>query len=145
MTSFQITSSAPTFPASFQIWVHLRPLPNNRFVPPGGAEKGKKKRRLWSTSLIGSGATGSVWRCHFDDDRGLYAIKVVSNREHEREFFKEFEVYLALENAYQTKTLETNITPHCYGVFKGEGYFALVLGLCEGALNTWDELNISER
>lgn len=103
------------------------------------------------THLIGFGSTGSVWQCRFDDSEGLYAIKVVEllcrsdDLERQRRFYHELEACLALETAYRTTTLCHRITPRCYGAFKGDGDFALVLELCTGALNTWDELNVSER
>ncbi|KAH9179316.1 hypothetical protein EDB89DRAFT_2063410 [Lactarius sanguifluus] len=34
-------------------------------------------RRLWLTRHIGSGSTGSVWECRFDNSDDLFAIKVI--------------------------------------------------------------------
>ena len=132
--------------------MHLHPLPNNIFVPPQCAENGNGKRRLWLTRLIGFGSTGNVWQCRFDNCDGLFAIKVVellrrseSDVERQQRFCRETEVYLTLEMAYQSGQLRDRITPHCYGAFKGDGIDVLILELCDGTINGWDELNISER
>jgi hypothetical protein len=146
----QITSSSPHSPESFEVWVHLHPLSNNTFVPPQCAHNGNGKRRLWLTRLIGFGSTGNVWQCRFDNSDGLFAIKVVemlrrSDVERRQRFRNEFGVYLTLEMAYQSGKLHDRITPHCYGAFEGDGIDVLILELCDGTLNGWDELNASER
>jgi hypothetical protein len=57
----------------------------------------------------------------------------------------EFNVYLTLEEVYQSGQLLNLIAPRCYGVFEGNGVDALTLDLCDGTLNAWDELGASER
>jgi hypothetical protein len=57
----------------------------------------------------------------------------------------EFDIYLTLEMAYQSRKLCNRISPHCYGAFKDDRISVLVLGLCDGILNSWHELNASER
>jgi hypothetical protein len=146
----QITSSSPHSPESFQVWVHLQPLPNNKLVLPLFAKNGDRKQRLWLTRVIGSGSTGTVWQCHSDKSDGLYAIKVAellcrSDVERLRRFWNEVEIYLTLEMAHQSGQLCNRVTPHCYGAFKDDRTNVLVLELCNGTLNSWDELNISER
>ncbi|KAF8272453.1 hypothetical protein EI94DRAFT_1769734 [Lactarius quietus] len=145
-----ITSSSPHSPESFQVWVHLHPLPSNKFVLPLHAESRYGKQRLWLTSVIGSGSTGTVWKCRSDKNDGLFAIKVVeflcrSDVERQRRFCNEFETYLSLEMAYQSRKLCDRITPYCYGAYKGDRTNVLILELCDGTLNSWDELNTSER
>jgi hypothetical protein len=54
-------------------------------------------------------------------------------------------VYLTIEAAYQSGQLRDRITPHCCGAFAGDGVDVLVLDLCDGILNAWDELSASER
>lgn len=134
------------------MWVHLQPLPNNIFIPPLRAERANdpEERRLWLTCLIGSGSTGNVWKSRFDSSDCLFATKVIellcrSNLEPQHQFYKELEAYLTLEISYQSGKLRNHITPHCYGAFKGDGIFALVLELCDDALNSWEELDVSER
>ena len=130
--------------------MHLQPIPDNKFVLPLFAKNGDRKQRLWLTRVIGSGSTGTVWQCRSDESVGLYAIKVVellcrSDEERLRRFSDEVEVYLTLEMAYRSGQLCNRITPHCYGAFKGDRTNVLVLELCDGTLNSWDELNISKK
>jgi hypothetical protein len=76
----QITRSSPHSPESFQVWVHLQPLPdNNNFVLPILVENGDKKQRLWLIHFLGSGSSGTVWQCCPDKSDCLYAIKVVES------------------------------------------------------------------
>jgi len=56
----------------------------------------------------------------------------------------EFTVYLIIEAAYQSRRLRDRITPRCYGAFEGDGVDVLVLDLCDGILNEWDELSTTE-
>ncbi|KAH9048980.1 hypothetical protein EDB84DRAFT_1585806 [Lactarius hengduanensis] len=149
-SELMFTLSSPHYPESFQVWAHLHSLPNNAFVLPHCAENGNGKRRLWLTRHIGSGSTGNVWECHFDNGDDLFAIKVVKLRrrsdvECQRRFYNEFEVYLSLEIGYQSGQLRDRITPHCYGAFEGDGTGVLILGLCGDTLKDWDELNFSEQ
>jgi hypothetical protein len=130
--------------------VHLHPLSNNTFVPPQCIENWYEKRLLWLTRLVGFGSTGNVWQCRFDNSDGLFAIKVVellrrSDVGRRERFHNEVEIYFALEMAYQSGQLLDRITPHCYGAFVGDRIYGLILELCDGALNDWDELNHSER
>lgn len=152
----QITCSSPHSPESFQVWVHLWPLPeqalpDNDLAFPIFAENGdSKRRRLWLTDLIGSGSTGAVWQCRPDKSDCSYAIKVVESlceddMQRQQRFWKEFRVYLTLEMAYRLKNLRNRITPHFYGAFRDDRNSVLVLGLCNGTLNNWDELDASER
>ncbi|KAH9180574.1 hypothetical protein EDB89DRAFT_2110658 [Lactarius sanguifluus] len=121
-------------PEPSQIWVHLHPLSNNKFILPHYTENTRENRnvnrRLWLTRLIGFGSTGNVWQCYFDnsDDQ-----------------VKNFGVYLTLETAYQSGQLHDRIAPHCYGAFRGDGVNVLILELCSGTLKGWGELDISER
>lgn len=108
------------------------------------------KQCLWLTHFLGLGSTGRVWKCHFDKNDGLYAIKIVeqlcsSDTDSRKRLLNEFKVYLILEAAYQSKQLCDRITPHCYGAFEGDGVDALILDLCDGVLNSWDGLSASER
>ncbi|KAH9005142.1 hypothetical protein EDB86DRAFT_3037426 [Lactarius hatsudake] len=149
-SELMFTLSSPHYPESFQVWAHLHSLPNNTFALPHCAENGNRKRRLWLTRHIGSGSTGNVWECHFDNSDDLFAIKVVKLRrrsdvECQRRFYSEFEVYLILEIAYQSGQLRDRISPHCYGAFEGDGTGVLILGLCGDTLKDWDELNFSEQ
>ncbi|KAH9074821.1 hypothetical protein EDB83DRAFT_2672416 [Lactarius deliciosus] len=143
------TLSSPHYPESFQVWIRLHSLPYSTFVLPHCAENGNRKRCLWLTRHIGSGFTGNVWECHFDNSDDLFAIKVVeslrTDEERRRRFYNEFEIYLSLETAYQSGELPDRITPHCYGAFEGDGIGALVLGLCGDTLSSWDELDFSEQ
>jgi hypothetical protein len=57
----------------------------------------------------------------------------------------EFNAYLTLDEAYQSGQLCDRIAPRCYGAFEGNGVDVLILDLCDGNLNDWDELSPSER
>jgi hypothetical protein len=57
----------------------------------------------------------------------------------------EFDVYLTLDEAYQSGQLRDRIAPRCYGAFEGNGVDVLILDLCDGILTVWDELSASER
>ena len=152
----QITSSSPHFPESYQIWVQVQPLQNtlNSLVLPHYADIAKKgnKQLLRLTHIIGSGSTGNVWECHFDNSDDLFAIKVVEpfhrdrfDTEYQQRFYDELEVYLTLEMAYQSGKLQHHITPYCYGAFTGNKIDVLILELCDGVLHNWDGLNVLER
>lgn len=128
--------------------MHLYPLLNNTLALPVPNRTGKQ--RLWLTHFLGFGSTGRVWKCHFDNNDGLYAIKIVeqpcaSDTNSRKRLLNEFKVYLILEAAYQSKQLCDRITPCCYGAFEGNGVDALILDLCDGVLNSWDGLSASER
>ncbi|KAF8274292.1 hypothetical protein EI94DRAFT_1768825 [Lactarius quietus] len=95
---------------------------------------------LTLTHFLGSGSTGKVWKCHFDNSDALFAIKVV-----ELLHYSDSEIYRSLEMAYHTGQLRDRITPHFYGAFKGDGIDALILELGDFTLHSWDELGSSER
>ena len=57
----------------------------------------------------------------------------------------EFNIYLTLEKAYQSRRLHDRIAPRCYGAFEGDGVIVLILDLCDGVLNEWGELSDPER
>jgi hypothetical protein len=132
--------------------VLLHSLPNNTLVLPQYGKNGNGQRRLWLSRRIGSGSTGEVWQCHFDNSDCLLAIKVVElfnatdgERQRCERFHNEFRIYLMLETAYQSGKVRHQIAPRCYGAFAGDDIYVLILELCNGALNDWDELSSSER
>jgi hypothetical protein len=107
------------------------------------------QRRLWLTRFIGLGSTGKVWQSHFDNSDDSFAVKIVellyhSDMDSRQRLRNEFNVYLIIEAAYQSGRLRDRITPRCYGAFEGDGVDVLLLDLCNGILNTWDELSASE-
>jgi hypothetical protein len=107
------------------------------------------QRCLWLTRFIGFGSTGKVWKSHFDNSDDSFAIKIVellrpSDKDSRQRLRNEFNVYLIIEAAYQSKRLRDRITPRCYGAFEGDGVDVLILDLCDSILNTWDELSSSE-
>ena len=115
---------------------------------PQCAESGN--RRLWLTRFVASGSTGNVWECRFDNCDDLFAVKVVevlrsSDGGSRQRLRNEFNVYLTLEKAYHSGQLRDRIAPRCYGAFKGNRVHVLVLDLCEGILNQWEELRAPER
>ena len=90
-----------------------------------------------------------VWEGHFDNINALFAIKVVEllcsfDVECQKQFCNEFEVYLTLEMAYQSRQPCDCITPHCHEALEGDGIHVLILELYGGTLDDWDELHISE-
>ena len=107
------------------------------------------QRRLWLTRFMGLGSTGRVWQSHFDNSDDSFAVKIVellhpSDTDSRQRLRNEFNVYLDIEAAYQSKRLRDRIAPICYGAFEGDGVDVLVLDLCDDILNTWDELSASE-
>jgi hypothetical protein len=68
-----------------------------------------------------------------------------SDAENRQRLRNEFKIYLILDEAYQSGKLRDRIAPRCYGAFEGNGIDVLILGLCDGILNSWDELSASER
>ena len=144
----QLTSSSPTLPEDFQVWVHLYTMPNNTLALPQCARN--SKRRLWLTDFIASGSTGSVWQCRFDNSDDLFAVKIVgmsrrSDADRRQRLRDEFSVYLTLDEAYQSGKLRDRIAPRCYGAFEDKYTNVLVLDLYDGILNEWVELSASER
>ena len=128
--------------------MQLHSLSNNTLALPQCAEGGKQ--RLWLSRFIGSGSTGNVWECRFDNCDGLFAVKVVevlrpSDAGSRQRLRSEFNIYLDLEKAYHTGQLRYRIAPRCYGAFKGNHMDVLILDLCEGILNQWEELSAPER
>jgi hypothetical protein len=57
----------------------------------------------------------------------------------------EFEVYIALENAYQSGKLQNRIAPRCYGAFEGKYIDVLILDLHNSVPDSWDALKPEER
>jgi hypothetical protein len=144
----QVTSSSPKLPEYFQVWVHLYTVANNTLVLPGCTEN--SKARLWLTRFVASGSTGNVWQCRFDNSDDSFAAKIVevsrrSDADSRQRLRNEFNVYLILDEAYQSGQLHERIAPRCYGAFEGNGVDVLILDLCNGILNAWDELSASER
>jgi hypothetical protein len=144
----QVTSSSPKSPETSQVWVRLYTMVNNTFVLPRRAENSKPC--LWLTRFVASGSTGNVWQCCFDNREDLYAAKIVevlchSDADNQQRLRNEFDVYLILDEAYQSGRLHDRIAPRCYGAFEGNGVDILILDLCDGVLNVWDELSASER
>ena len=58
---------------------------------------------------------------------------------------KEFDVYIAMENAYQSGNLQNRIAPRCYGAFEGKYIDILILDLHNTILDSWDHLEPQER
>jgi hypothetical protein len=107
------------------------------------------KLRLWFTGFIASGSTGSVWQCRFDASYDLFAAKIFevlrpSDTEKRQRLRNEFKIYLILDKAYQSGRLHDRIAPRCYGAFEGSRMDILILDLCDGILNSWDNLSASE-
>src|SRR6202795_181389 len=98
-------------------------MANNTLVLPRSAENSKP--RLWLTCYVGSGSTGYVWQCHFDNRDDLFAAKIVEVLRHsdgsQQRLRNEFDVYLILEEAYQSGQLHDRIALRCYGAFEGIG------------------------
>ncbi|KAF5379222.1 hypothetical protein D9615_005925 [Tricholomella constricta] len=148
MSGLMVTSSSQNSPESFQVWMHLRPFSDNMLALPQCATNGK--RRLWLTRFVGSGSTGNVWQCRFDDSVDLFIAKVVevlrpADADNRKRLHNEFDVYLTLEKAYQSGQLRDHIAPRCYGAFEGDGVDVLILDLCDGVLNEWGELSDPEK
>ena len=92
----------------------------------------------------------NVWQCRFDNSDDLFAIKIVevlrrSDADSRQRLRNEFNVYLTLEEAYQSRQPRGRISPCCYGAFEGDGVDVIVLELCGGILREWYELSDSER
>ncbi|KAI0294177.1 hypothetical protein BC826DRAFT_1012766 [Russula brevipes] len=143
-----VTASSPKSPENFQVWTRLYTMPNNVFtIPPWARED---KLRLWFTRFIASGSTGSVWQCRFNTSNDSFAAKIVemlrpSDTEKRQRLRNEFKTYLILEEAYQSGRLHDPIAPRCYGAFEGSRMDVLILDLCDGILNSWDDLSASGR
>jgi hypothetical protein len=122
-------------------------MSNNVLAIPPYARNDKP--RLWFTRFIASGSTGNVWQCRFDSSDS-FAAKVVevlrpSDTENRQRLRNEFKVYLILDEAFQSGRLHERIAPRCYGAFEGSYMDVLILDLCDGILNSWDDLSASER
>jgi len=147
LTHSQVTTSSPKSPESFQVWVHLRTFSNNKLALPQCARN--SKRRLWLTRFLGSGSTGNVWQCNFDNSDDLFAVKIVevlrrSDADKRQRLRAEFNAYRFLDKAYQSGRLHDHIAPHCYGAFESDCIDVLILDLCDGNLNAWDKLSSLE-
>ena len=99
---------------------------------------------------MGSGSTGNAWQCRFDGSVDFFVVKIVevlhrADADKQQQLHDEFNIYLTLEKAYQSRQLHDRIAPQCYGAFEGNGVAILILDLCDGILNEWGELNNSER
>lgn len=143
-----ITSSSQNSPESSQIWIHLHPFSNNILALPLCANNGN--RRLWLTRFVGSGSTGNAWQCCFDGSVDFLVVKIVevlrrADADKRQRLHDEFNIYLTLEQAYQSRQSRNRVAPQCYGAFEGNGVAVLILDLCAGVLNEWEELNDSER
>ena len=80
----------------------------------------------------------------------LFAIKIAevlrpSDAGSRLRLRNEFNIYLILDKSYHTGLLRNRIAPHCYGAFKGSHVDVLILDLCEGILDQWEELSAPER
>jgi hypothetical protein len=144
----QVTSSSPKSPENLQVWTRLYPMSNNVLAIPPCARN--DKLRLWFTGFIASGSTGSVWQCRFDTSSDSFAAKIVevlrpSDTGNRQRLRNEFKIYLTLDEAYQSGRLRERIAPRCYGGFEGSRMDVLILDLCDGILNSWDDLSASER
>jgi hypothetical protein len=144
----QVTSSSPKSPENRQVWTRLYTMSNNVLAIPPCARN--DKLRLWFTGFIASGSTGNVWQCRFDTSYDSFAAKVVevlrpSDTEKRQRLRNEFKIYLILDEACQSGRLHDRIAPRCYGAFEGSGMDVLILDLCDGILNSWDDLSTSER
>ena len=122
-------------------------MSNNTPAFPQCAES---KQRLWLTRFVASGSTGNVWECLFDNRDDPFAVKVVevllpSDAGSRQRLHNEFNVYLTLDTAYHSGQLGDRIAPRCYGAFKGNRVDVLILDLCKGTLNQWEELHAPER
>ncbi|KIL54824.1 hypothetical protein M378DRAFT_174006 [Amanita muscaria Koide BX008] len=142
-----VTSSSPNSPEDFQVWIHPHSMSNNTLVPQCARSS---KQRLWLTRFIASGSTGNVWECRFDNCDDLFAVKVVevlrpSDTDSRQRLHNEFDVYLTLDNAYQSGQLHDRIAPRCYGAFKGNRVTVVILDLCDSILSEWGELSAPER
>jgi hypothetical protein len=144
----QVTSSSPKSPENLQVWTRLYTMSNNVLASPPCARN--DKLRLWFTGFIASGSTGNVWQCRFDTSSDSFAAKIVevlrpSDTEKRQRLRNEFKIYLILDEAYQSGRLHDRIAPRCYGAFEGSRMDVLILDLCDGILNSWDDLSASER
>ena len=145
----QVTSSSPPkSPENLQVWTRLYSMPNNVLaIPPCARDD---KLCLWFTRFIASGSTGNVWQCRFDTSHDSFAAKIVevlrpSDAEKQQRLRNEFKIHLILDEAYQSGRLHDRIAPRCYGAFEGYCMEVLILDLCDGILNSWDDLSASER
>ncbi len=107
-------------------------------------------RRLWLTRFVGSGSTGNVWQCCFDGSVDFFIAKIVevlrrADTDNRQRLHDKFNIYLTLEKAYQSHQPHDRIAPRCYGAFEGDTVAVLILDLCDGVLNEWEELNDPER
>lgn len=119
-------------------------------LPQHAGSPRSAKQRLWLTRLVGWGSTDSVWQCRFDMCDDLFAAKIAEvlspNDANRRQRLRnEFSIYLTPEKAYQSGQLHDGIFPRCYGAFTGNHADVLILDLCDGTLNNWEELNRPER
>ena len=70
---------------------------------------------------------GFDWYCRFDNSEDLFAIKKITEVLHrsdsgagsQERLRNEFNVYLTMEEAYQSGRLRERIAPRCYAAFVG--------------------------
>ena len=67
-----------------------------------------------------------------------------ANADKRQRLHNEFNIYLDLEKAYQSRQPHDRIAPRCYGAFEGNDMAVLILDSCDGVLNDWGELSDSE-
>ena len=120
---------------------------NNTLILLGYAENSKPS--LWLTRFVALGLTSNIWQCCFDSRDDLFTTKIVevlchSDTDNQQQLHNEFNIYLILKEAYQSGQLQDHIAPHCYGAFEGNGIDIIILNLCDGVLNAWDESSASE-
>jgi len=143
-----VTSSSPKLSENLQVWTHLYTMSNELLAIP--LRPRNDTPRLWFTRFIALGSTGAVWQCCFDTGHDSFAAKIVemlcpSDAQKRQRLRNEFEMYLRLDQAYQSKQLQGRIAPRCYGAFEGRYMDVLILDLCDSILNSWDDLSVSER
>ena len=132
------------------MFIHFRK--NTHGLPPIPHTGKQSKQHLWLTRSLGHGSTGRVYnyKCHFDFFEKLFAAKVVemlcsSDIEARKRLRNEFDVYIAMERAYQSGKLRNRIAPRCYGAIEGKYTDVLILDLHNAVLDSWDDFKLEER
>lgn len=84
-----------------------------------------------------------------NDTDDMLAAKVVESlrasdtRSRER-LYREFGVYVTLDEAYRSGKLSRRIAPRCYGIYEGTRVDILFLELCVSILGDWGNLTPAE-
>ncbi|KAF9529020.1 hypothetical protein CPB83DRAFT_295730 [Crepidotus variabilis] len=120
-----ITASPSEWKPEHQTWIHLRSMQNKELLLPQCIEG--SNRRLFPTRFLGSGSTGNVRECRFDNSQELFAIKVVEE----------------LKKADKKK--ENRIAPRCYGFYTSEGMYVLIVDKCDITSRHWKDLDVDEQ